>query len=402
MSKKKKPGKRSSKKSRAKVKKPRKEKRKTFDMILMLGMFVMFIIIVGAIFLFSRSISICGDGRCSDNECDSCSKDCGFRNCADGTCQTSIGENCENTEDCACSAGRQCDTLSEQADEKGCFVSISNILINVRDMVEGVSVSALYNNPMLNDGLNNHVLMDIIVQNIGEGNVSNSILHLKINDYVSDVIVLGRIEKGKLKVFEWNPRFNENVLKVINDGELDVNIKLSYSDEAGQEHTVIENIQLSVLGKNKIGKYGSYKDFVTPDNNAVKEITKGLVVKEYNTKNDIIIAATNAWNNMQELGIDVSSKRIGHVQYPEETINSKKGDSEDIAVLYASILKNMNIKPAIIKTSDKVFVGFYDQFGYIYPVDTTLVSGTFHYAWTIGYQHYSEYTRARDIEVINV
>ena len=384
------------------VEKHKKEVGKPFDWALMLLMFFVFIVILFLIFLFSRNLSICGDGRCDKNECNSCLKDCTFRNCADSSCQILIGENCKNSKDCACGAGEMCDISSERADSKGCFSSISNVFINVQDVAEGISASTLYFNPMLNDGVNNHLLMNILVQNIGESNISNIILNLKIQDFVSDVIVLGNLEKDEIKVFKWNPRFKEEILNVVNDTGLNVDIKLSYSEETGQEHTLSKDMVLNVLGRNKIGNYGSYENFVTSEKPAVKDITKDLIFNEYNTANDILIAATKAWDKMGKLGITLSSDNIGYVQFPEDTISSKKGDGEDIAVLYASILKNINIKPAIIKTSDKVFVGFYDNSGRIYPVDTKLVGKTFNYAWTIGFADYADYTRKHDIEVINV
>ncbi len=384
------------------AKKDKKQVKKSFDLALIFLMFFLFVIILLFIFLFSRSVSICGDGRCDKNECNSCPRDCNFMNCADDSCQILIGENCQNSEDCACGPGEKCDISSERANERGCFLSLSNVIINVQDVAEEVSASTLYANPLLNDGLNNHPLMNLVVQNIGESNVSNIVLNLKILDCVSDVIVLGSLQKDEIKVFKWNPRFKETVLDVVNDTKLSVSIKLSYSEEAGQEHTLPEEIALSVLGRNKIGNYGSYKNFVTPENPAVKDVTKDIIVKEYNTQNDILIAATKAWDKMSEMGITSSKDNLGFVQYPEETINSKKGDGEDIAVLYASMLKNINIKPAIIKTSDKVFVGFYDNSGRVYPVDTKLVGKTFNYAWTIGFADYADYTRKHDIEVINV
>lgn len=394
------------KKAKKRVKRETKEKaeqiKRSSDWVLMSIMVLLFIAIVSFIFLFSRSISICGDGKCNANECNSCAKDCSFRNCLDGVCQTFIGENCHNSGDCACGPGEKCDIYSERADSKGCFASISNVLINVQDITEEVSVSTLYKNHMLNDGLNNHALMNIIVKNIGESNVSNIVLNLKILDYVSDMIVLGSLEKDKLKIFKWNPRFNENVLETIDDTDLDISIKLSYSDEANQEHTVSKKIPLSVLGKNQLGKYGSYKDFMTYENPLVQDITKDMIVKEYNTKNDILRAAREVWDKINDLGIVVSDDKIGYVQYPEETINSKKGDGEDIAVLYASLLKNLNVKPVIIKTSDKVFAGFHDNSGYVYPIDTKLMGETFHYAWTLGFKAYVKYTNADDIEVIDV
>ena len=45
----------------------------------------------------------CGDGICASQECSFCSRDCAPIYCANGVCDTAIGESCAGSEDCTCS-----------------------------------------------------------------------------------------------------------------------------------------------------------------------------------------------------------------------------------------------------------------------------------------------------------
>ncbi len=68
-----------------------------------------------------QKLANCGNGMCEAGECRRCPKDCLLEDCInDGFCTVQLGENCQNSPDCACLEGQICDPTSIYADAKGC------------------------------------------------------------------------------------------------------------------------------------------------------------------------------------------------------------------------------------------------------------------------------------------
>jgi len=65
--------------------------------------------------------------------------------------------------------------------------------------------------------------------------------------------------------------------------------------------------------------------------------------------------------------------RIDYVQFPSRTLEMKRGDCDDIAVLYASLLESIDIKTELICIPQHVFVGYEYTDGGWHLVETTMI-----------------------------
>lgn len=64
----------------------------------------------------------CGDGFCDKDECNNCQNDCMPSDCqGNNVCDTTVGENCKNSNDCACSDSFECAPERKESDHKGCY-----------------------------------------------------------------------------------------------------------------------------------------------------------------------------------------------------------------------------------------------------------------------------------------
>lgn len=101
--------------------------------------------------------------------------------------------------------------------------------------------------------------------------------------------------------------------------------------------------------------------FVTPEDQAVLEVSR-RVAKTMNQKTDPgrknFSLAQALFEAMNRLGLHYQSDpnvpfyKDDRVQYPQETLNLKSGDCDDLVVLYASLLESLGLSTSFVEVRD--------------------------------------------------
>jgi Flp pilus assembly protein TadD len=115
-------------------------------------------------------------------------------------------------------------------------------------------------------------------------------------------------------------------------------------------------------------------------------------------------------------------KSIDNVLYPYQLLEIKKGDCDDLTVLYAALLESCNIPTALVCVPGHIFLMFdtgiherkqemmrlpqalyqiYDERVWI-PIEVTAVGRSFGQAWESGARTFQEYAAAGDTEIVKV
>ena len=113
---------------------------------------------------------------------------------------------------------------------------------------------------------------------------------------------------------------------------------------------------------------------------------------------------------------------IDYIQYPAETIIRKRGDCDDLTVLYASLLEYSGLNTALISTVDHITLllntNIHEQnwvafpmgdslfvtrnHTYWIPVEVTEIGNAFSKAWQTGYKNYQTWKNDEDFQVVDV
>jgi len=374
--------------------------------------------------------SICGDGRCDITECATgCGADCDAATCSDGICQAGIGENCQNSNDCTCQNGDTCNPTRDEADVMGCVMTScgdghcdpsetqSNCcsdcgcptgyscqnnqctLESLEMTVTGFQTSAdysattLYTNPTLHYPVlssgTGHSLMTVTIQNNGQTKASGVQVGVKAGDYTDwSYKSAGQMLPSASGILDFNPVFTYNVMGVSEDETVQVQIKITYSDVQGTEHTNYFSESMKIISREWMDwDYpGLIAGWITANDPLVRSATTastGGLAPAY-VDDDIYPAAERVWSyfNGSYPGTPytdaisyVSDPRgIEFVQFPAQTLRNNAGDCEDLAVLFASALESVGIQTFIILIPGHAFMAFCDSVAcdYVYPVETTL------------------------------
>ncbi len=228
-------------------------------------------------------------------------------------------------------------------------------------------------------------------------------------------------------------------------------VQVSYSLNR-QEQVVEKQLdRVYVAGKGKLSwnKEGMAATFVTPEDMAVASMARGLVQRhdevltnKFNRSN--IGKATLLFDAMGAYGLkyqrdaktpfaSISEDKtiFDTVQYPSELLEKSKdektkiGDCDDLTVLYASLLENLDIRTAFLEANDPgnghIYLMFdsgirpdravdhFDPAEYVewqervwIPVETTLFGDSFATAWGKGVREYKRLKVDNLIEEVSV
>lgn len=226
--------------------------------------------------------------------------------------------------------------------------------------------------------------------------------------------------------------FNRKIFEVDEDAPAQIEVRV-ISEGAG-DRTVRP---ITILGRNSIDwrESGNIASFVTPNDSVIAEFTKlcipslkdeDLGPKESRLQDAMAIYAALSPiaylpdPNMPYKKVAKEKVVVDKVQYPRETLKYKKGDCDDLSVLYTSCLEAVGIRSAFVLVPGHIFIIFntgllerakelisYDQTSYIIrdsyvwlPVEVTRLGKPFMEAVREGADEYRRYIGR--LEVIDV
>jgi len=240
------------------------------------------------------------------------------------------------------------------------------------------------------------------VVNNGNNKASNIVLKLKLGEYTDwESINLSILAPGDYIDPGWNPIVNEGILEITNDQEVPVYAEVEFTDESGELHTEDASFGVEILGRDHTSSYTSYAQYVTITDPNVRKFASAAVTGSTGTDDAIHEAAKEIWDLLGSYGIAYISdpNYFNYAQYPAETLKNKKGDCEDLAILYASLLESIGVKAALIRTPGHVFAAYYTS-QYINPMETTMIGSDFTEANNYGIEEYNSH--CSDEEIINI
>jgi len=399
-------------------------------------LWTIFLIILCVLILwYTAVISICGDNRCDSKECSFCKADCSANTCTNGVCDLAIGENCQNSKDCFCQSGYTCQLSRSNLDEKGCYKTVcgdslcdrpdeieSNCCIDCgclqgytcdkntnKCLLEGPSISVsglqqyqpsatiLYTNPDLYWGspISSHPFFTVTISNSGGTKARNVKIGTKIGIYSDwEYKTTSDLDPSRTSSIPINVHPTSTILGIKQPTMLTASILVSYDDIEGNSYNKNFSLTLNIYGREYID--WSHPEFVagwiTDKDPKIREFatmaTKGLAPGS--NSNDIITAAKRIWDQLSAYGVRYVSDPSGmeYASFPAETLKIKSGDCEDLAILYASLLKSIGIKTNIILIPEHAFITFNTGSG-IAAVETTMIGSDFSVATAQGTNTYN-------------
>jgi hypothetical protein len=408
-------------------------------------LFIMGLLVIILVVLWlSGLIPICGDGLCLGNECATGCKDCGPEKCLDGLCQPQSLELCSNTDDCACDVHEVCASERENVDNKGCYIincgdgfcdskkeDITNccldcdcnegyecniekneclfdppsLIIDEFEVINKLSASTLFSNKnLIDDDGNNHTFLRFKVLNEGSNIAKNTVISIDMSYYTDDdSISFGNLESLESDFIEWNPVATQSMLSIKDTKDATITVTFMYEDEHGIVYEKKESIPVEILGRNNWDwTYASWSQFVTPQDPIVREAVSSAGSFSTQDSAGINYAAQEVWEFLGNLDIDyISDPNKEYIQYPAEVLNNKRGDCDDLAIMYVALLEAIGIQTAVIEIPGHLFAAYFDG-QYIYPIETTMIGSDFADALDTGTEQYDNYAEIRKLVEIEL
>jgi hypothetical protein len=405
--------------------------------IIFIFLLVMFIL---GLLWFIGQIPICGDKYCVAKECSKGCRDCNPNKCQDDICQPQISENCKNSQDCSCDINKECDPSNANSDKIGCYeikcgdskcdskkenqenccldcgcVSgytcnreknecqflLPEISIDYYNIISGVSASTIYSNRKLKDDSGvEHPFATFRIKNSGGNIAKNVILTIGMGTYSEkESSNLGDIDPSKDKTFNWYPTATEEILNIKDDQNLLITLNIVYEDEHSKDYTFSKSYPIEVVGRSTWGTYSSHSQFVTPLESVVRQAVSAAGSFSTQNAEGINQAAEDIWNLLGGLDIDyISDPSREYRQYPAEVLKTKRGDCDDLATLYVSLLESVGVPSALIYIPGHLFAGYYAGEN-IYPIETTLIGSSFNSAFEKGKEEYNGHSDKKVIKI---
>jgi hypothetical protein len=410
-----------------------------------------FFIILACVFVLATfiilwatgTINICGDGYCTSKECNSGCKDCDRTKCIDGICQPQVGENCRNTNDCFCEVQQVCEPGRTGSDINGCYTTvcgdsfcdsknenINNCCIDCGCNVgytcnteknecqfltpklevttnyvgRDISASTIYSNrELIDDNGEKHALASFRITNKGSNIAKKIKLSVSIGDYTEQHVEdLGELQVNEYVDFYWFPTAKESILDIRDDMSTQISIGWTFEDEHGKVYSSGKSIPLILLGRGKWGILSSVSQFVTPIDPVVRQAVSAagsFAIIGSDGIDDVQVdkAARAIWDLLGGLNIQyISDPKLDYRLYPAEVLKTKRGDCDDLATLYATLLESISVKTALILHPSHMYAAFYDS-KYIYPIETTMIGSSFEDALKVGLENFNKYKEEKQI-----
>jgi tetratricopeptide (TPR) repeat protein len=216
--------------------------------------------------------------------------------------------------------------------------------------------------------------------------------------------------------------FNERIKSLKGDTSTTGVLEIEYVKANGEKFIKKDTVALKIYGRNALiwddlHKLGS---FISSRNEALIDFTrKALSAREKDPETSFLPKdIQNAVRVFQSLKLaDIRYVKdpktpyesfsgqgfaVDYIQYPDETLNRKTGDCDDLSVLTASLLESMGITTAFVTVPGHIFILMeadslppsdklvvYRGKKWI-PLETTVLSKGFFEAWMRGYENFHQ------------
>jgi hypothetical protein len=243
------------------------------------------------------------------------------------------------------------------------------------------------------------------------------------------------IEKGEVKDIPVTAIFNADIFEVASREPAVLDIQIE--GRAGTIHTHEISAQLTIHTRNSWnGEMDKLVFFVTPDEQEIVTMSREIandIASEDSLKTANFVYAKAIFEEISQMNIQYQSDPNvpfygdDRVQFAHETLAMKRGDCDDLVVLYASLLESLGINTAFVQVKDpeKPMAHLYLMFDtglheskaskissnekrYVVkennsgektiwiPIETTLISKGFEESWKFGAINYLEESELRN------
>jgi hypothetical protein len=241
-----------------------------------------------------------------------------------------------------------------------------------------------------------------------------------------------KLPAGKSIEVKFNAIFNNNMLKVTEDAEVQATLEAGYFD-SGKRESYSKNLTVTVYEMHKLlwSETARYASFITPQDPPLLSFVQSIVTL-YPEANDDTQLAAAVFNAMGVYGLtyvqnpndpnlpkSANTNMVVHVQFPRETLERKSGDSVDLVGLYTAAIESLGISTRVIKFPDNLIMMFstgikaeadgynmddkyvvYNDMLWI-PVDITKVGDSFTKAWETGAANYYK-LKGNGLDILDV
>ena len=240
---------------------------------------------------------------------------------------------------------------------------------------------------------NGEPLLQLTVTNTGEIKAEQVSLSSKLSGMVDwQAKTVQNIEPKSTISIDVTPTMPEVALTGYSKSRSEaIMFKLEYQSN-GVEHTPTKTSHdITIHGKNALplsdasklaSKYSIPSDryfyayYITPQDGSIRKFATSATTGK-NTADD---KAQAIFDELGRSGVRYASdpndplgSGIEYVQFPSETLELKRGDCDDLAVLYASLLESVKVNTKLVHIPHHVFVGYEYASGKWHLVETTMI-----------------------------
>lgn len=273
----------------------------------------------------------------------------------------------------------------------GTYTAFSPACLEITDVyqtVSGISPS-IYKFMLHND----EPLFRISVTNTGEIVADRVRLFSKL-DGITDwqTKTVKNIEPNAVINVDLLPTISESVLTKFSEGASETaTFKIGYQSNKIKQTPTHMSRTITIYSKNAIplsdasilaltysipSHWYFYSYYIAPEDTNVREFATSATAGKYTADEK----AQAIFDQLGKSGVCYASdpnnpfgKGIDYVQSPSQTLDLKRGDCDDLAVLYTSLLESVDIKTQLIYIPQHVFVGYEYTAGRWHLVETTMI-----------------------------
>ena len=278
-------------------------------------------------------------------------------------------------------------------------------------------------------------------------NVGEEPIHAKLGVFIPNlmekpteksIIVRPKIQDD----FPINVVLKDNILEINDDMASSITVEVSYKTKR-KTYSDKYNASVVVYNKNAINWTASGVEsaasFITTTSDGIDRFNRETIINLKRNESEFIgeniSKAMQIFNALSAYDIQyiadpnnpygvvsTTEQAVDNIQFPEETLSKKRGDCDDLTVLYAALLENAGIQTAFLSVPEHLFLlinsgipenqqlvlGLNSDQYVIYhnmvwiPVEVTMVGKSFSDAWMFGINRYNQYESLNQIEIIPV
>lgn len=215
------------------------------------------------------------------------------------------------------------------------------------------------------------------ITNSEDAEIKNVRVYFKAAPYTSSSYLCGKIKKirkGQTYDIPLKGDFSQELAKFSDDGSFPGEITITY-DYMGNKMTTTESVLVSTYNRNTMNwsDPNSIAAFISPSDETILELSKfaGATAKSnlrsgLNSKLQTTIYMTELFGSLgiQRIADKVSPYVTSHgdttkndyIQYPFQTLTYMSGDSDELGIVFASLLEAVSVDAALIPDENDFIV----------------------------------------------